>query len=157
MGEIIFLLCFAVISLIMFYLTGDFRVSKMDTSGGAALFPRIVIVILLVFLAIRVIEILRSKEKKKFSGRELFTGSRLYFITGFVLYVVLLKPLGYIIATSLFLVFTVNRFYQIENGTLGTMVQIVVRNMIMIFFVLAMNWAFGTILSVMLPTGPLPT
>lgn len=157
MGEIIFLLCFAVISLIMFYLTGDFRVSKMDTSGGAALFPRIVIVILLVFLAIRVIEILRSKEKKGFAGRELLAGSRFYFITGFVLYVILLKPLGYIIATSLFLVFTVNRFYRIENGTLGTMAQIVVRNMIMIFFVLAMNWAFGTILSVMLPTGPLPT
>lgn len=153
MGEILFLLCFAVISLIMFYLTGDFRVSKMDTSGGAALFPRIVIILLLIFLAVRIVEIVRAKEKKAFAGKELFTGSRCYFIIGFVLYVILLKPVGYILATVLFLAFVVNRFYKIEKGTMGTAVQIAVRNLIMIVFVLAMNWAFGTILSVNLPSG----
>ena len=153
MGEIIFLLCFAVVSAIMFYMTGDFRISKMDTSGGAALFPRIVIILLLVFLMLRIIEILASKEKKEFAGKELFAGSRCLFIGGLVLYVVLLKPLGYIIATVLFLAFVVNRFYRVEKGLMGSAAQIAIRNVLMIVFVLAMNWVFGTVLSVNLPAG----
>lgn len=147
------MLLFAAISSVMFYMTGDFRISKMDTSGGAALFPRIIIILLLIFIAVRVIQILISKEKKNFAGKELFIGSRLYFIVCLVLYVVSLKVLGYIIATSLFLLFTVNRFVQIEKGTIGKAAQIVVRSAVMIVFVLAMNWAFGTFLSVHLPPG----
>ena len=57
MGETIFLLCFCAAAIAMYGMTGNFRISKMDTSGGAAMFPRIVIILLLVFLAIRLLQI----------------------------------------------------------------------------------------------------
>jgi len=65
MGEILFLSLFLIGSIYLFLLTGDFRLSKMDTSGGAALFPRIVIIFLCLFLVIRIIQALCEKEKSR--------------------------------------------------------------------------------------------
>ena len=153
MGEIILLLCFAAMSFAMLVMAKDFRVSKMDSSGGAAMFPRIVIILLLIFIAVRIVQILLKKEKRPFAGRELFTGSRFFFVLCLVGYVLLLKPLGYILSTSLFLILAVNRFYRIERGTNGSPAAIAARNVLLVLFVLAMNWAFGSILSVRLPAG----
>ena len=139
MGETIFLLCFCAAAIAMYGMTGNFRISKMDTSGGAAMFPRIVIILLLVFLAIM--------------GRELFTGSRFFFLICFCAYVVCLKLLGYRVATYLFLLFSVNGFMKVEKGAYGTARELVVRNLILLVFVLAMYCLFGTVLSIKLPTG----
>ena len=95
MGETIFLLCFCAAAIAMYGMTGNFRISKMDTSGGAAMFPRIVIILLLVFLAIRLLQIWIGKQKKPFMGRELFIKSfhcsffikkRLYSLSHFILF-----------------------------------------------------------------------
>ncbi|MBS5300828.1 MAG: tripartite tricarboxylate transporter TctB family protein [Clostridium sp.] len=153
MGETIFLLCFCAAAIAMYGMTGNFRISKMDTSGGAAMFPRIVIILLLVFLAIRLLQIWIGKQKKPFMGRELFTGSRFFFLICFCAYVVCLKLLGYRVATYLFLLFSVNGFMKVEKGTYGTARELVVRNLILLVFVLAMYWLFGTVLSIKLPTG----
>ncbi len=153
MGEIIFLLLFFALAIFLYTLTGDFRVSKMDTSGGAAMFPRLVIILLCICLLLRIGQIILKKEQKEFIWRELFQKARLYFVVCLLAYAVLLKPLGYIPATCLFLMAAVNRLYYIQKGTYGKPVEIAVRNLLLIGFSVAMYFAFSGVLSVNLPKG----
>lgn len=153
MGEILFLSLFLIGSIYLFLLTGDFRLSKMDTSGGAALFPRIVIIFLCLFLVIRIIQALCEKEKKPFAIRELWEGSRRFFILSLVGYVLLLKGLGYIISTILFLIITCNGFRFYETNSWEFKKSLVVSNLLLVVFVLALNFFFKNLLSVYLPAG----
>lgn len=71
MGELIFLLISLAAGICLFILTSDFRISKLDTSGRAALFPRIMILLLCTFIVMRIIQLLCEKEKKPFILKEL--------------------------------------------------------------------------------------
>ncbi len=153
MGEIVFLSVFLVISAGLYYLTGSFRISKMDHSGGAALFPRIVIILLAVCILLRIIQILKQKEKKEFVWKSLFTRGRMEFVAALVVYVLCLKPVGYLISTALFLIFVVNRFYRIEYNGWGTARGVIVRNAALIAFTIAIYLVFHRLLGVSLPRG----
>ena len=84
MGELIFLGILAIIGVIMFGMSFGFQTSLLDKSGGPALYPRIVIVVLVIFLVVRCVMIIRSQEelKKKFHFLEILQGSRFIAASG---------------------------------------------------------------------------
>ena len=155
MGELIFLGLIMAICGVFFYLTFDFQVSLLDRSGGAALWPRIIIIFLMIFVIIRFIQVLREKDKGEFVFLELFKGPRFFLLASLVAYIVAFKSLGYIISTSLFLVVVVNVFYKWTKNDFGSVKSIVIRNTLLILFVIALNYFFAEIVNIPLPTGTL--
>ena len=155
MGELIFLGLIMAICGVFFYLTFDFQVSLLDRSGGAALWPRIIIIFLMIFVIIRFIQVLREKDKGEFVFLELFKGPRFFLLASLVAYIVAFKSLGYIISTSLFLVVVVNVFYKWTKDDFGSVKSIVIRNTLLILFVIALNYFFAEIVNIPLPTGTL--
>lgn len=155
MGELIFLGIIAAVCGVFFYLTFDFQVSLLDRSGGAALWPRIIIIFLMIFVIIRFIQVLREKDKGEFVFLELFKGPRFFLLASLVAYIVAFKSLGYIISTSLFLVVVVNVFYKWTKDDFGSVKSIVIRNTLLILFVIALNYFFAEIVNIPLPTGAL--
>lgn len=153
MGELIFLGIIVIISAIMFGMTYDFKVSILDKSGGAGLWPRIVIVFLIIMTIIRFIQVLKEKDRQPFAFLELFRGMRLFFLLALGIYIILIKPLGYIIATLLFLFITVNLFYYKSNDHIGSFKSIIIRNMFIIGFVFGLYFFFANIVYIMLPKG----
>lgn len=153
MGEIGFLAIFGVIAIFMYGMTGSFRISKMDISGGAALFPRIIIILFLICVIVRIFQILRMKDKTEFIWKNIFKKGRLEFVIALIVYALILAPLGYIISTSLFLLFSVNLFYYLGYDNFGSAKQIVLRSSTLIIFTVALYFVFSNILMVGLPAG----
>jgi len=156
MGELIFLGILLAICVYFFTLTSGFAVSILDKSGGAAVFPRIVIIFLAVFIIARMVTVLLEKEKKPFAFLELFQGMRLFFFASLVIYILALKPVGYVLTTTAFLVVVINGFYYKVKGNWGSVPAIVVRNMLLVAFVMLMEFFFVRILHIMLPAGIWP-
>jgi len=67
--------------------------------------------------------------------------------------VLLLKGLGYIISTILFLIITCNGFRFYETNSWEFKKSLVVSNLLLVVFVLALNFFFKNLLSVYLPAG----
>lgn len=155
MGELVFLLLLLILCAVCFVQTLSFPVSILDQSGGPALFPQIVLVLLAVVIVLRMIQFLREKEHAHFVFRELFTGRRLFFFGSLIVYVLLFQWLGYILSTALFLLVTVNYFYFVVKGNRGSVKAIVVRNVSVVAFSIVMYVFFANILHIMLPTGQL--
>lgn len=153
MGELIFLGLIAVICGVFFYLSFDFQVSLLDRSGGAALWPRIIILFLMVFVIIRFVQVLRTKKKEEFVFLELFKGPRFFLLVCLVAYIIAFKYVGYIISTSLFLVVVVNVFYKWTKDDFGTVKSIIFRSVLLILFVIALNYFFAEIVNIPLPAG----
>jgi hypothetical protein len=153
MGEIIFLSFLGSIGVVLYILTYSFEINLLDKSGGAAMFPRIVIIFLLVFIIIRIIFLIIAQKRTPFVFKELFQGKKLLFVTSLAAYVILMKPLGYIICSILFLLFIVNNFYVSVHSGWGTPKQIAVRNILSILFVIGMKFFFSNVLKVFLPAG----
>lgn len=114
MGELLFLSLIMAICGVFFYLTFDFQVSLLDHSGGAAMWPRIIIAFLMIFVIIRFIQVIRTKKKEEFVFFELFRGPRLFLLTALVVYIIAFKYIGYIPSTCLFLLAVVNVFYKLS-------------------------------------------
>jgi hypothetical protein len=153
MGEIIFLSFLGSIGVVLYILTYSFEINLLDKSGGAAMFPRIVIIFLLVFIIIRIISLIIAQKRTPFVFKELFQGKKLLFVTSLAAYVILMKPLGYIICSILFLLFIVNNFFVSVHSGWGTPKQIAVRNILSILFVIGMKLFFSNVLKVFLPVG----
>lgn len=153
MGELIFLGILMVICIYFYTLTFGFAVSVLDKSGGAAVFPRFVILFLTIFLVVRIVTILRQKQKQGFVFTELFKGMRLFFFASLIVYILAMKYAGYVLSTTAFLLVTVNCFYYKTKDNWGTAKSIAVRNVLLIGFALAMNYFFSNILHIMLPAG----
>lgn len=153
MGELILLGLLVVIGVSFWFMTFSFAVSPLDRSGGAGLFPRLVIIFLLAFVVVRIIQVLLKKEKEHFVFFELFTGIRLFFLLSFVLYVVILNWVGYLISSILFLAVTTNYFSYKTNDTVGTRKAVVIRNGALVVFVFLMYYFFDRILHIALPRG----
>lgn len=156
MGELIFLACILVVCGVFFYLTFGFQVSVLDTSGGAALWPRIVIVFLVVFLVIRAIQVIRERgtgDQEEFIFTELFKGKRLFFLTALAVYILVFKFLGYIASTILFLAVVVNVFYKWTKDGFGSLKSILIRNALIVVFTVAMYFFFAEVVHIMLPAG----
>ena len=155
MGELLFLGLIMAICGVFFYLTFDFQVSLLDHSGGAAMWPRIIIASLMIFVIIRFIQVIRTKKKEEFVFFELFCGPRLFLLTALVVYIIAFKYIGYIPSTCLFLLVVVNVFYKWTTGNFGTVKSIVIRNVLIIVFVVALYYFFAEIVNIPLPKGTL--
>lgn len=153
MGEIVFLGLFLIACCYLLFLTFSFPVNILDKSGGAGLFPRIVLLFLMVFLIIRMVQLLCRKNKEPFVFLEMFQGTRLFYLIGLAVYVAALKVVGYFICTVLFLGVTINLLYKQQKGGWGSIKAVVIRNVLIVAFVLAMNFFFAKVLHVMLPEG----
>ena len=153
MGEIVFLGLLFLLSGYLFYLPFYFPVNILERSGGAGLFPRIVLAFLMVFLIIRIIQILCQNEKKPFVFAEMFKGTRFFYLITLTAYVALLKVFGYFICTTLFLAIMINILYRQVLGEWGSVKIIVIRNLLIIAFAVLMNLFFSKILHVLLPVG----
>ena len=155
MGEIFFLIILAAAGVGMFVRSFGFQVSRIDSSGGPALFPRIVIIILLLFIAIRIIMVSKSKEElgKKFHFLEIFQGSRLIFLLMFLGYAVLMKPLGFVISSSLFLIIAVTFLYKKQYGERITVKKGLILYPVILISVAVLYYIFVNKLNVLLPGG----
>ena len=144
MGEIFFLIILAAAGVGMFGMSFGFQVSRIDSSGGPALFPRIVIIILLLFIAIRIIMVSKSKEElgKKFHFLEIFQG-----------YAVLMKPLGFVISSSLFLIIAVTFLYKKQYGERITVKKGLILYPVILISVAVLYYIFVNKLNVLLPGG----
>ncbi len=155
MGELIYMAIIAVIAIFMFIVSGSFPVSIIDKSGGASLFPRVVVVLLLCFMAIRTVFVLRDKElrEKTFIFLEIFKGPRLVYLLGTFTYILLIQPLGFVITTSLYLFGMSNFMYYKQKDSIMSM-----QRSSIIFFSgltvsLGMYLFFTRVLSILLPQG----
>ena len=155
MGEIFFLIILAAAGVGMFGMSFGFQVSRIDSSGGPALFPRIVIIILLLFIAIRIIMVSKSTEElgKKFHFLEIFQGSRLIFLLMFLGYAVLMKPLGFVISSSLFLIIAVTFLYKKQYGERITVKKGLILYPVILISVAVLYYIFVNKLNVLLPGG----
>lgn len=155
MGEIIFLIILALAGAGMFGMSFGFQVSRIDTSGGPALFPRVVIIILFVFIVIRIVMISKNKEEmeKKFHFLEIFQGSRLIFLLLFLGYALLMKPFGFVISSSLFLILAVTFLYRKQYGERITVKKGLILYPVILVSVAALYYIFVNKLNVLLPSG----
>lgn len=155
MGELVFLGVLALLFGLLYLPTYNFEISNLDTSGGPAMFPRAVIIFTLIFIAVRFIMVLKTKEKKDFVFLELFRGMRLFFFASIVIFIIALKYLGYLVSTIAFLLVTLNFLYYKTRDNMGSVKSIIIRNVLAIMLVFALRYFFVEIVNVILPTGTL--
>ncbi len=155
MGELIFEAVLAIIGAAMFFVSFSFRESIIDQSGGPGLFPRIVIIMLFVALAARAFVVLRNdKEKaKKFTFFEMFMGNRLIFLLIFLAYILLVRPLGFLISTWAFMLITIPFLYKLQYGKRMSGKAIAIESAISIAGVFILYYVFSECFNVLLPAG----
>lgn len=154
MGEITFLFILILGLIYLYVLTGSFPTNMLDNTGGAAMFPRFVIVLLGILLIVRIIQIIRLKQiNEHFVFRELFAGSTGVFMLLIVLYVLMFSVLGYIVSTILFAITAVTYCYYKKTGNVGTVKQVIIRILISSIGTLLLYWFFSDILTVRMPHG----
>ena len=155
MGEIVFLGFFMLLCGLGFGESFTWRVMEDDTSGGAAFWPRLVMAALVICCLMRIFIILRNQEqfKKKFVFLDLFYGHRGVFLLSLVLYAAAIKPLGFLIATIIFLNVIVNLMYYFTRETLGKPAFIALRTVCLCAAAYGVYYFFGSILRIMVPVG----
>lgn len=155
MGELIFMAIISVIAIIMYVVSGSFPVSIIDKSGGAALFPRVVVLFLLFFMLIRLWIVLKDKEamKKTFVFFEMFSGPRLVYLLGTVAYIVAIKPLGFVITTSVYLFCMANFLFYKQKDSIMSMTHNAIVLTSGILISTGMYLFFTRVLSILLPKG----
>jgi len=153
MGEIIFLSTLEVIFIYLYTMVDDFPVSILDTSGGAGLFPRVVLLFLLILIPLQIITILFKKNKEKFVFKEIFQGMRLLFLVALILTVGLMPLIGFTISMILFLLVVINWFYYNVHGNIGKIKSVILRCSIVTVYVIALKLFFTVVLNFTFPTG----
>lgn len=154
MGELLFLAVVSAAAVIMFFMTFQFPSSILDQSGGAGLFPRIIVVMLLACILLRLFQYRKRPETRKhFVFLEMFQGLRLGYIVMTGVYIALMAPLGYVISTIAYMMVLINFFYyaQMEHKP-----SVKTETMIAVGIVagtVGIYWFFGSVLHVMLPVG----
>ncbi|MBS6646102.1 MAG: tripartite tricarboxylate transporter TctB family protein [Clostridiaceae bacterium] len=154
MGELVFLAVVSAAAVIMFIMTFQFPSSILDQSGGAGLFPRIVVVMLLACVLIRLCQYLRKPETRKhFVFLEMFQGLRLVYIVMTGVYIAVMAPLGYIISTVAYMLALINFFYYAQVEHRPSVRSEAVIAVGVVAGTVGMYWFFGSVLHVMLPPG----
>ena len=155
MGELIFNAILAVVAVVMFAMTYSFPTSIFDKSGGAGLYPRIVIIFLLILLVIRTVQILRSNEEKqrKFVFFEMFQGSRLIYILTTLAYFLLVMRVGFVLTTIVYLIWSILFFYSLQEQKHPSRKITVIVVISAISGVILLDYLFCNVLGVLLPAG----
>ncbi len=149
----IFLLLLAGID--VYYLAETFSYKKplYDNTGGPAVFPRVILVLLLVCLAVRMIQIIVTRDKKHFVFKELFRGSTGVFLFAFAGYIFLMEYLGMILDTVLYLGLISHYMIYQRDGTLGTARSVAVHMAAYLVMAAALYWFFSVFMNVAVPKG----
>lgn len=154
MGEIVFLAIIALVGGGMFAMTYGFRENILDQSGGPGMFPRIIVILLGFSLIVRIVQIVLKKETKKpFAFVEMFKGSRLLYILATLAYMLLVRFVGYVPMTIVYLIFTILVFRSQESDepfTAGRVALIVVTNSVV---AVGVYLFFTRIVDIRLPAG----
>lgn len=155
MSELIFLAILAIVGGLCYGETLTYTVAEYDRTGGPAMYPQVVLILLFIALALRAIQILMKKEKPKFKWFTLFKGTRCVFFLAFVLFVILMQPLGFIVDSTLFLTATSLYLYYQTTGdkTLGGAKAITLKVVLYAAFNTLVFLFFTSVLSVGVPYG----
>jgi len=155
MSELIFLAVIAVLALLGYNEVLGYTVTRFDRTGGPAIYPKLLLILLLVALVIRAVQILMSKDREKFKWASLFKGQRGIFFLAFVAFVALMKPLGFIVDGTLFLTFTSLYLYYRSTGdkSLGGKKKVIFRVIFSLAFCTAVYLFFANFLHVAVPEG----
>lgn len=152
--ELIFLTILAIFSIVFFQETTTYKVASFDTSGGPAIFPQYILILLLISIAVLMIQKIVKKDFKGFVFIELFKGDRGIGLIALVAYLSLLKILGFTLSTVLFLTFLVNYLYRTNHEkSLGNVKHIALRTGFSILFAFLIQYIFVNLMHVMLPKG----
>ena len=124
-------------------------------SGGSAVWPRLVMAALVSCCIMLIIIILRVQEqlRKKFVFLDLFYSHRGVFLLALVLYAAAIIPLGFLIATVIFLNVIVNVMYYFTRETLGKPAFIALRTVCLCAACYGVYYFFSSILRIMVPVG----
>ena len=103
----------------------------------------------------RIIIILRDpvQLRKKFVFLDLFYSHRGVFLLALVLYAAAIKPLGFLIATVIFLNVIVNVMHYFTRETLGKPAFIALRTVCLCAACYGVYYFFSSILRIMVPVG----
>jgi len=154
MGEIIFLGIWMAIAVAMYIVSFQFPAIKIDKSGGGGVFPRIVITLFVVLLAIRIIQIIATKEtKKKFAFLEIFKGPSLVYLIATTVYFLSCKAVGFILMTIVYLIGMIIFCYRVSEGKFPSVLKTIIICVAVIVGVVAFAWLFSAKLQVLLPKG----
>lgn len=153
MGEIIFLLLLAGTSGLYYAQTLKYRMPKLDNSGGPAIFPKLVCLFLIAFIVIRILTIVLKKEKKEFHFVELFKGTKGLLFLSFTVLVFIIKPVGFVLTSFLFLSFISNALLYAKENNFGSTKSIVIREIVFLVFPLGLYYFFTKVLYVAIPAG----
>jgi hypothetical protein len=130
-----------------------YRVSRFERTGGAGVYPRMIIICLFIFIALRLIQKIAEKDWKKFVFFNLFRGRRGVFFFAFLLYVLLMPFLGYLIGTTVYLLFTSAYLTFLKEGSLKNRKRLALRSLLFLALVGGIHWFFVTFLNVSVPSG----
>ena len=151
--EFVFLLILLGLSLTLLGQTFQYEIPSFDTSGGPAMFPQYVLVMLIIAIVFLLIQLAWRKQGRTFVFGEVFRGGQGVFLGSLALYLLLLSPFGFLASTILFLLFTVNYLAQRYHGSLGTGKAIAVRSLVSVVVACTVNYLFAGVFRIMLPTG----
>ncbi len=155
MGELIFMGITALAAIAMFFMTASFPVSIIDKSGGPALFPRIIVILLIVFILIRSVIVLKDKEllKKPFIFTEIFKGSRLIYLLVTLAYILLIKQVGFLIMTTVYLFGLTQYLFFIQQDHTMNLKRNLITGVGALVVTIGIYLLFSNVLGIRLPKG----
>ena len=149
----IFLLLLAGLDLYYFAETFSYRKPLYDNTGGPAVFPRVILILLLICLAVRIIQIVVRKEKRRFIFLDLFKGSTGVFLFAFAGYILCMEFLGMILDTVLYMGFISHYMIYQRDGSIGSLRSAAVHMAVYILMAAALYWFFSGVMNVAVPKG----
>lgn len=151
--EYVFLGIIAIFATLFLKDATQYKIASYDTSGGPGMFPKYILILLLVAIAALIIQKIIKKDKTKFVFFELLMGERGIILGSLVVYLAVLSLIGFILSTCIFLVVTVNYLYFRGHAGLGGKKSIAIRSGISVGTALIINYVFVNLMHVMLPRG----
>ncbi|SRR6056297_631109 len=152
MGELIAGIIFLLLSIVIFIQTSQLPESQYDPLGPAG-FPRLIVIFMGILAAALIIKKVRAKdfEKVEFNFKKLFKDYKLIFISlfNFLLYILLMRFIGFRISTFLFVFLTQ---YMIGPEEKSGKTYFIMTS-IALFISLGAYYFFQSYLSVIFPPG----
>ncbi len=155
MGEIASLLALACVGAVYYAETLGYAVSRFERTGGPAVYPKMVLACLFVFIALRICRIVRERKPRPFVFLNLFRGARGKFFLMFAAYILLMPHLGYIVATAGYLTASCALLTRLKEGAPGPPGRFALRALFFLAVTMGLYWFFATLLNVGVPEGVL--
>jgi putative tricarboxylic transport membrane protein len=151
--EYVFLGIIAVFATLFLKDATQYKIASYDTSGGPGIFPKYILILLLVAIAAQIIYKIIKKEKTHFVFFELLKGERGIILGSLIVYLAVLSILGFILSTSIFLIATVNYLYYRGHDGFGEKKSIAIRSGFSVCVAFIIYYVFVQLMHVILPAG----